>query len=123
MLVYDFSCVEGIKKFHSLLILNFFLPFHHTILPASAQFFLSCKNPRSLTAYIQSQYQNQLSKTTLLQNIATTAKMISLTFSLLSLIALSVAQNHTVSLFLPAADLQSLVGSIVGGVRHSEIIL
>ncbi|KAL9065168.1 MAG: hypothetical protein Q9161_008412 [Pseudevernia consocians] len=41
--------------------------------------------------------------------------MISLTLSLLSLIALSVAQNQTVSLFLPNADLQSLVGSIVGG--------
>ena len=48
--------------------------------------------------------------------------MVSLTFSLLSLIALSAAQNQTVSLFLPDVDLQSLVGSIVGGVRHSDLI-
>lgn len=47
--------------------------------------------------------------------------MISLAFSLLSLVALSVAQNQTVSLFLPDADLQSLVGSIVGGVRHPDL--
>lgn len=43
--------------------------------------------------------------------------MVALTFSLLSFIALSVAQNQTASLFIPNADLQSLVGSIVGGVR------
>lgn len=49
--------------------------------------------------------------------------MISLTFSLLSLVALGVAQNQTVSLFLPNADMQSLVGSIVGGVSHSDLTL
>lgn len=41
--------------------------------------------------------------------------MISLTVSLLSLVAVGLAQNQTVSLFIPAADPQSLVGSIVGG--------
>ncbi|KAM0804301.1 hypothetical protein BDR22DRAFT_593722 [Usnea florida] len=41
--------------------------------------------------------------------------MISLTFSLLYFIALSAAQNQTASLFIPNADAQSLVGSIVGG--------
>ena len=46
--------------------------------------------------------------------------MTSLTLSLLSLIALSVAQNQTVSLFLPNADPQSLVASIVGGVRYPD---
>ena len=47
--------------------------------------------------------------------------MISLTVFLLSLIALSAAQNQTVSLFLPNADPQSLVGSIVGGVRDPNL--
>ena len=47
--------------------------------------------------------------------------MIALTFSLVSLIALSVAQNQTVSLFLPDADPQNLVGSIVGGVRDPDL--
>lgn len=47
--------------------------------------------------------------------------MVALTFSLLSFIALSVAQNQTASLFIPNADLQSLVGSIVGGVRNFSL--
>ena len=42
--------------------------------------------------------------------------MIYFSLSILSLVALSVAQNQTVSLFLADADPQSLVGSIVGGV-------
>ena len=46
------------------------------------------------------------------------ANMFSRTLYLLSLIALSVAQNQTVSLVLPGADSQSLVGSVVGGVRN-----
>ena len=40
--------------------------------------------------------------------------MIPITLSLLTLAALGVAQNTTVSLFLPALDDQSLVGSVVG---------
>lgn len=43
-----------------------------------------------------------------------------LTLSILSLVALSLAQNQTVSLFLPDTDTQSLVGSIVGGVRYTD---
>ena len=43
--------------------------------------------------------------------------MISLTFSLLSLIAFSLAQNQTASLYLPFLD-GELVGSIAGGVRN-----
>ena len=48
--------------------------------------------------------------------------MTSLALSILSLIALSVAQNQTVSLFLPNTDPQSLVGSIVGGVCNADLL-
>ncbi|KAL9133950.1 MAG: hypothetical protein Q9175_004871 [Cornicularia normoerica] len=39
---------------------------------------------------------------------------------MLSLVALGAAQNQTVSLFLPNTDMQSLVGSIVGGYAGAD---
>lgn len=99
---------------------------------SSASFFLACARSvsHSLTVSSKLQHKKQFSYSTcgkrsrVLCIIYTiVAKMISLMFSLLSLIALSVAQNQTVSLFLPNADPQSLVGSIVGGVRDPDLTL
>ena len=44
--------------------------------------------------------------------------MLTTLVSLVVLFGFTSAQNSTVSLFIPAADNQGLLGSIVGSVRH-----